>query len=327
MAYYCSMKCFNGDLMSHRKFCTTTPWDKNPVNKPKTPMVVPKDPPPQFKPTAPSPRPPRVEKAPEAPSADEDSEQSDESSVTSSSSSSSSTGSYALVQDEEDAVVEEVTPEEITVVVEKEDEEEPMIEVEEYETEDEEEATGQMGSLDIGDGDDNKGSAAQGGRKPLVIAPHQPLPDLKPFEREVVSLREISGMDPRELGWERPEWASASESFRELMELEPRHYDWEKPEWAIKSPLRKTAKGDLVKLHGDLTKPSLNGTVQVDGKEREWAKPEWVLKSPLRKTPLSDVIKNGGKLEKPTTHIREFAERNDIELDDSKNLSFSDSFS
>lgn len=331
MAYYCSMKCFNGDLMTHRKFCTTTPWDKNPVNKPETPIVEPRS----------NPLPPRrARKQPDEPVRKVVEEPSDDSSVSSSSSSSSDSSesskeSIDFVQEEEEkyTVEEEADVEEAAEDV---TEAEPIVVVhdEEEDTEDEEEASGRMGFVPIGEGEDD-GSQSQGRRNPLINrGKGRMIPEPTQFERELVTLRGVSGHDPREYGWERPHWAVGSSSFRELAEYEPRQFDWQKPEWALNSPLRKTLMGEIVKTRGDIRRASLPGSsTACSGGEstRHRHLPEWVLKSPLRKTPRSDLIKNGGKLEKPTTHIREFLEKTSLtgsknfSLNGSKDLSLNDS--
>jgi hypothetical protein len=333
LARYIRMKCFNGDLMTHRKFCTTTPWDKNPVNKPEIPILEPRS-------NDLPPRPARKEA--KAPVRKVEEEPPDDSSVSSSSSSSSDSSesskeSIDFVQEEEEKNVAEVETY-VEESVEDVTETEPIVvvhdEEEDEDTEDEEEASGRMGFVSIGEGEGD-GSQSQAKRNPLIFRGNgRMIPEPTHFERELVTLRGVSGHDRRDYGWERPHWAVGSSSFRELAEYEPRQFDWQKPEWALNSPLRKTLMGEIVKTRGDIRRASLPGSSSggFGGESnRHRHMPEWVLKSPLRKTPRSDLIKNGGRLEKPTTHIREFLEKTSLSgsknfsLNGSKDLSLNDS--
>ena len=91
-----------------------------------------------------------------------------------------------------------------------------------------------------------------------------------------------------------------------------RQYDWQKPEWALRSPLRKTEKGQVVKTSGNLAKPVTNAGTLIESGEVEWSKPDWARNSPLKSSDRAEVIRSGGSLAKPVTKIDDLVQKGEF---------------
>lgn len=272
--YYCSMRCFNEDLVDHQRFCTTGELYSEPKRRP--PLEA-------FAKAA------VEEEIPElSPVKKEE----------------------AASEEESESTLEEIVQEEEEVVNEDEEEvvEEEIVEEEQAEGEEPVEKEDRLGDddlrsvdtgmgteeiilIDVGDDDASTGVYGRDdnpedepGHRYRIRLGTGVVPEPDIFEPEIVHLREC-GLSPK------------------------REYAWAKPDWG---QLRPTDLGALVKAAGDLAKPVTAASTLIESGEITWAKPDWLIRSPLRESPKSKVVKMGGTLSKPVTMIAEYVEKGEV---------------